>query len=124
MGHMDYNLAKQTMENKKIKIHTRLLLAFLVAFIALTFSSYSTVNEIPSEKQMICKLINIKVYQFVKTNDHYLKNSFNAKYNPRTNKIYIGALTSSVERNPHYRDNNHYSGNYKYYSKGYYFNLK
>ena len=52
-----------------------------------------------------------------------MKNSFNAKYNSCTNMIYIGALLSSIEDNPRYRDANHYSGDYKYYSRGYYFNL-
>ena len=121
---MGNNFGETPMENKKIKIHTRLLLVFFMAFIMVTFSQGSTVKcNITTEGQPICKLISIKVYQFVKTNGHYFKNSFNAKYNPDTKNIYIGAIKSSIEENPHYRDVNHYSGNYKYHAKGYYFNL-
>jgi hypothetical protein len=112
------------MENRKTKTHTRLLLVFFMVFIALTFSSSNTANcNTTLEKPEICELISIKVYQFIKTNGHYFKNSFNAKYNPDTNKIYLGAIISSIEENPHYRDVDHYSGNYKYRAKGYYFNL-
>lgn len=121
---MGNNLGKTEMENRKAKIHTRLLLVFIMVFITVTFSPNSTAKCITSsEGQTTCKLITIKVHQFVKTNGHYFKNSFNAKFNPDTNMIYIGATISNIEENPYYRDVNHYSGDYQYHSKGYYFNI-
>jgi hypothetical protein len=121
---MGNNLAKQTMKNREYKNHTRLLLVFFVALVTVTFSSRSIAKcNTTSQTPSICELIDIKVYQFIKINGLYLKNSFNAKYNPCTNLIYIGALTSSIKENPHYRDSKHYSKNYKYVSRGYYFNL-
>ena len=67
--------------------------------------------------------LDIEIHQFVKSGNHYIDKTTLAKYMPNTKTINVGALEFSIKDNPYYRDTNHFSGHYKYYSNKYFFNL-
>lgn len=110
--------------NKEFIKHMRLLVILMIVLIGMALVSCSA-NKGGSSSEALTtnNFIDIEIHQFIKSSNRYTDNIIHAKYNLITEKVHLDALTLNVEENPYYGDANHFSGIYKYCSKGYFFNL-